>query len=280
MDKALEATSMAKSDAEVINEIVERYGKDRSRMMDIVRAVHAKLGYLPEEGLRVIPKALGIHRVEVSDMASFYAFFSRRPKGKNIVRLCNSLVERMKGSDEVAKALEIAAGIGFGETTADGSITLEYTACIGLSDQGPSALINGVAVTNLTPADAPKIIEALRKGESPSALPQAEVAVNLRKPGPVIFSSMDRGMAIRKAVNMAPTEVITEMNKARLRGRGGAGFPTAMKWDFCRKAPGNAHYIVCNADEGEPGTFKDRVILTENPDLAFEGMTVLSPGRI
>lgn len=265
---------MAKSDAEVINEIVERYGKDRSRMMDIVRAVHAKLGYLPEEGLRVIPKALGIHRVEVSDMASFYAFFSRRPKGKNIVRLCNSLVERMKGSDEVAKALEIAAGIGFGETTADGSITLEYTACIGLSDQGPSALINGVAVTNLTPADAPKIIEALRKGESPSALPQAEVAVNLRKPGPVIFSSMDRGMAIRKAVNMAPAEVITEMNKARLRGRGGAGFPTAMKWDFCRKAPGNAHYIVCNADEGEPGTFKDRVILTENPDLAFEGMTV------
>ena len=83
---------MARSDAEVINEIVERYGKDRSRMMDIVRAVHARLGYLPEEGLRVIPKALGIHRAEVTDMASFYAFFSRTAKGKNIVRLCNSLV--------------------------------------------------------------------------------------------------------------------------------------------------------------------------------------------
>ena len=271
---ALEAMSMAKSDAEIINEIVEGYGKDRSRMMDIIRAVHARLGYLPEEGLRVIPKALGVHRVEVSDMASFYAFFSRKAKGKNIVRLCNALVERMKGADEVARAFESAAGVPFGETSPDGSVTLEYTACIGLSDQAPSALINGVPVTNLTPADAAKIVQALRKGESPSNLSQAGVVLNLRKAGPVIFASMDRGMAIRKAVNMAPAEVINEMNKARLRGRGGAGFPTAMKWDFCRKSPGNAHYIVCNGDEGEPGTFKDRVILTEQPDLVFEGMTV------
>lgn len=265
---------MAKSDAEIINEIVERYGKDRSRMMDIIRAVHARLGYLPEEGLRVIPRALGVHRVEVNDMASFYAFFSRQMKGKNIIRLCNALVERMRGADEVAKAFESAAGIPFGKTTSDGSITLEYTACIGLSDQAPCALINGIPVTNLTPADAPKIVDALRRGDGASSLAQAEVALNLRKAGPVIFASMDRGMAVRKAVNMAPTEVINEMNKARLRGRGGAGFPTAMKWDFCRKAPGNAHYLVCNADEGEPGTFKDRVILTEQPDLVFEGMTV------
>jgi [NiFe] hydrogenase diaphorase moiety large subunit len=100
------------------------------------------------------------------------------------------------------------------------------------------------------------------------------VESNLRQAGPVIFSPLERGIAIRKALSMSPQEVIGEMNKSRVRGRGGAGFPLAMKWDFCRKAKADAHYVICNGDEGEPGTFKDRVILTECPDLVFEGMTI------
>jgi [NiFe] hydrogenase diaphorase moiety large subunit len=85
---------------------------------------------------------------------------------------------------------------------------------------------------------------------------------------------MEHGAAIRNALNMSPEQVVDTINVSRLRGRGGAGFPTAMKWDFCRKAEGNSHYIICNADEGEPGTFKDRVVLSEEPDMVFEGMTV------
>ncbi|HOX38533.1 MAG TPA: NAD(P)H-dependent oxidoreductase subunit E [Candidatus Brocadiia bacterium] len=265
---------MTENYSEIINEVVEQFGKDRSRLMDITRAVHAKLGYLPEEAIGLIPKALGIHRVEVRDMASFYAFFSREPQGRTVIRLCNSVVERMKGADAVAKAFEKAAGIKFGQTTADGMLTLEYTACIGLSDQAPAALVNGTPLTNLCPADVPAIVQALKAGKSPRELPQARVDLNLRQPGPVIFAPMQRGAAVRRALNMSPEEVIKEMNASRVRGRGGAGFPTAMKWDFCRKAEGGAHYIVCNADEGEPGTFKDRVILAQCPDLVFEGMTV------
>ena len=265
---------MTQDCATVIDEIVEQYGRDRSRLMDITRAVHGRLGYLPEDAMRYIPKALGVHRVEVRDMASFYAFFSWKPMGKTVIRLCHAVVERMKGADDVARAFEKAAGCSFGETSEDGAISLAYTSCIGMSDQAPSALINGVPVPNLKPCDVPLIVDALRRGEVPSRLPQADVALNLRQPGPVIFAPIERGAAIRKAVNMKPDEVIAEINRARLRGRGGAGFPTAMKWDFCRKAEGNAHYVVCNADEGEPGTFKDRVILAEQPDLLFEGMTV------
>ncbi|MDQ1256352.1 MAG: [NiFe] hydrogenase diaphorase moiety large subunit [Candidatus Hydrogenedentes bacterium] len=265
---------MTENYSKIIDQIVEQYGKDRSRLMDITRAVQAKLGYLPEEAIGLIPKALGIHRVEVRDMASFYAFFSRKPQGKTVIRLCDAVVERMKGADEVGKAFEKALGISFGETTKDGAFTLEHTPCIGLSDQAPGALINGVPVTNLKPEDVPGIVKALQAGQDPAKLPQAEVALDLRKAGEVIFAPMARGAAIREAVNKTPDEVIKEINVARLRGRGGAGFPTAMKWSFCRKSEGSSHYVVCNADEGEPGTFKDRVILTEQPDMLFEGMTV------
>ena len=265
---------MAEDYSQVIDQIVDQFGKDRSRLMDIARAVHAKLGHLPEEAIGCIQQALGMHRVEVRDMASFYSFLSQEPKGKTVVRLSHSVVERMKGADEVAKAFEQTVGVPFGATSEDGAISLEYTACIGLSDQAPAALIGGVPVTHIKPSDVPQIVEALRGGAEASSLPQAEVNLNLRQPGQVIFAPTERGAAIRKAVNMAPDGVINEINKARVRGRGGAGFPTAMKWDFCRKAEGNAHYVVCNADEGEPGTFKDRVILTEKPDLVFEGMTV------
>ncbi len=85
---------------------------------------------------------------------------------------------------------------------------------------------------------------------------------------------MARGDGIRAALALAPEAVIQEMSKSKLRGRGGAGFPTALKWKLCRQSPGEEHYIICNADEGEPGTFKDRVLLTLAPDLVFDGMTI------
>jgi [NiFe] hydrogenase diaphorase moiety large subunit len=97
---------------------------------------------------------------------------------------------------------------------------------------------------------------------------------NIRVRGPVIFDAFPTGEALKKALAMTPHEVIRDVKTSRLRGRGGAGFPTGMKWDFTRQSNGAARYVICNADEGEPGTFKDRVILTECPDLLFEGMTI------
>ncbi len=265
---------MAMAQLETVGRIVEQFGKERTRLMDIARAVHAQLGCITEDAIGEIAEALGIHRVEVRDMVSFYAFLPREPKGRTAIRLCNAVVERMKGADAVGKAFEQALGIAFGQTTVDGAFSLEHTACMGMSDQAPSALVNGVPLVNLRAADVPAIVEALRAGKEPASLPQAEVDVNIRQQGEVIFAPMERGKAIRKALCMPPEEVIGEMNKARVRGRGGAGFPLAMKWDFCRKAKGNAHYVICNADEGEPGTFKDRDILRTQADLVFEGMTV------
>jgi len=269
---------MAEERASLINRIVEEHGKDRTRLMDIAHAVHKQVGHFSEDTIAAIAHALGIHHVEVRDMVSFYAFLPRAPKGVRTIRLCTCASCRMKGMAEVAAAFEKAVGAPFGSTSADGTFSLEYTNCIGMCDQAPAALVDGTVLTSIKPGDVPQIVTAIKeKGltkplHGTNALGEAEL--NLRQPGPVIFAPMERGAALRAALNIAPEAVINALNKARLRGRGGAGFPTAMKWDLCRKSKGDAHYIVCNADEGEPGTFKDRVILTEQPDLVFEGMTI------
>ncbi len=254
-----------------IPQIVDKYGHDRHRLLDIIREVHADHGYLRDEDVEAIAKTLDIHKIEIHDTATFYHFFSRTPRGKTIVRLCKAVVEKQHGMPAVAQAFEKAVGCRFGETSADGTISLEYVSCIGMSDQPPSALINGRVVTAVKPADVPGIVASIREG---NGITGSRVETNLRSTGPVIFAPLERGHAVRSAVNRSPEEVIAEITKSKLRGRGGAGFPTGMKWDYCRKAKGDAHYVVCNADEGEPGTFKDRVVFTETPDLVFEGMTV------
>ncbi|MCF6284267.1 MAG: NAD(P)H-dependent oxidoreductase subunit E [Candidatus Hydrogenedentes bacterium] len=261
-------------ETDVVNRIVQQFGGDRTRLLDMARAVHAELGHISEETVAALAKALDVPRVEVRDMVSFYAFFFREPHGTNVIYLCHAVVERMQGADDIARALEEATGTTFGASDPDADITLRYTSCIGLSDQAPSALVNGVPVTNLTVDDVPELVAALRGGRDITRLRQAQVGNDVRTAGQVIFAPTERGAAVRKAVTMTPDAIIEELNVARLRGRGGAGFPTAMKWKFCRQAKEDVHYVVCNADEGEPGTFKDRAILALQPNLVFGGMTV------
>ncbi|MDD2878662.1 MAG: NAD(P)H-dependent oxidoreductase subunit E [Acidiphilium sp.] len=274
--------------AAAVDAAIKAVGADRTRLMDIVQAVQQRLGYLPDEAIHTIATALGIHAVEVEDMVSFYAFPNREPKGRFHIRLSNTPVSLMKGAGDVAEAFARAVGVSIGGTSADGEFTVEWTSDIGMADQEPSALINGMVLTGLTPADPPDIIAKLRRGRTISTLPlfpgldsqegvvfpQARVASSLLQAGPIIFRQAGRGDGVRKALTLSPEGVIQEITKAKLRGRGGAGFPTGLKWKLCRQSPGDAHHVICNADEGEPGTFKDRVLLTEIPDVVFDGMTI------
>ncbi len=270
-----------------IQAICQANGNDRTRMMDIVREVQAKFGCVSNDAMKQIARQVNVHQVEVAGVVSFYAFLSNQPKGKAVVRLCNDIIDEMNGLEWVAKAFQEGLGIDFGQTTPDGAISLEYTPCIGMCDQAPAALINDVVITNLTSIRAREIAQQLKKNPDPQKLVtefgdgnnghelvRSMVKNNIRKKGDVIFSELVPGEAIKKAIAMTPAEVIRDVKTSRLRGRGGAGFPTGMKWEFTRGAPGDRKYVLCNADEGEPGTFKDRVILTECPDLLFEGMTI------
>ncbi len=256
-------------------------------MMDIVLAVQDRYGCVSREAMDAIARAVGSQRVEVESLVSFYAFFSTRPQGKVVIRLCNDIVDWMKGYEAVAEAMAKELGITMGETTADGAITLTCTPCIGMSDQAPAALVNDVVVTHLTPERGRQLVRNLRRhldpqqlitmvgdGNNAHPLVRSMVRNNIRLRGPVHFADFEPGSALRRALALEPQAVIEEIKSSRLRGCGGAGFPAGLKWEFARNAPGDRRYILCNADEGEPGTFKDRVLLTECPDLMLEGMTI------
>ncbi len=283
---------MSPESAAFVTGVCEALDNDPTRLLDILLEVEAQFGHVGGEVMDLIAETLKVPRVQVEGVVSFYAFLHSEPRGKVVIRLCNDVIDRLRGADRVAEALEDELGIHFGETTPDGLFSLEHASCIGMTDQSPAALVNDVVVPSLGSSKARRGIQVLKEkgdfdelqkllirdhGDGNNAHPLVRSAVrnNLRQPGAVIFGPKTKpGAALERALAMSPAEVIRELKTARLRGRGGAGFPTGMKWEFTRAAGGDERYLICNADEGEPGTFKDRVILTERPDLVFEGMTV------
>jgi len=278
---------MSQKGEATVKEICQLYGNDPARMMDIVCSVQARLGGMSDDAIDLIAAQVRCPRVKVESVVSFYAFFSKKPQGRIVIRLCDDVVDEMAGGRNVGEVLVEELGVEFGRTTPDGRVTLEHAPCIGMCDQAPAALVNDVVFTELSTdsvrqlarqlnGDTPpaKLVRKLGDGNNAHPLVHAMVANNIRKAGPVILADLAPGEGLRKALAMTPQEVIRDIKTARLRGRGGAGFPTGMKWEFTRNARGERRYVLCNADEGEPGTFKDRVILTEKPDLLFEGMTI------
>jgi [NiFe] hydrogenase diaphorase moiety large subunit len=271
---------------ERILSIVESFGNDAGRMMDILLGVQAEFGCVSDEAVSAIASALHISEVDVIQVRSFYHFFTCKPVGKYAVYLNNSVVSQMMGMADVADEFEKLTGVKFGSSTPDGQIGLRYTACIGMSDQEPAALINSVVFTSLTRDKVRQLVADMRAGkavgemftqlgdgQNANPLVKAMVNNNIRKTGAVTLGEYTLGKGLEKALKMDGKGVISEVKESNLRGRGGAGFPTGMKWDFCSRETGD-HYVLCNADEGEPGTFKDRVLLTERAHMLFEGMTI------
>jgi [NiFe] hydrogenase diaphorase moiety large subunit len=272
-----------------IIEIIDHYHRDSTRLMDILIDIQVSEGRIPAEAIPVIAHETGKSEAFVEQTVSFYHFFHHSNPGEYAIFLNNSVVSRLMGRDKVAGVFEEEAGCRFGEVTGDGKIGLFETACIGMSDQEPAALINGKVFSRLTTFRAREIIRYIKEGKSleelstsgygggmnASDLIRSEVRNNVHRRGPVLDENYVVGNVIRnKLKQLSPEEVIWEIKLSQIRGRGGAGFPTGMKWEFCRKVKGDKKYIFCNADEGEPGTFKDRVILTELPKLMFEGMAL------
>ncbi|MBT8217587.1 MAG: NAD(P)H-dependent oxidoreductase subunit E, partial [Acidimicrobiia bacterium] len=282
---------MSAMSREAVTEICASFDNDRGRLLDVLIEIQRRDGYVCRDAMESVAATLGISAVEVEGVVSFYAYLYSKPRGEIVIRLCDDVVDRLKGADRVARSLEEELGIRFGETTADGRFSLEFVSCIGMSDQAPAAMVNDLVVPRLGPDSVRQGVRLLKEngnrvdikkllirdygdGNNAHDLVRSPVRNNLRRPGPVIFGTKAPGAALERALAMSPVEVIREIKTARLRGRGGAGFPTGMKWEYTRAAGGDDRTLICNADEGEPGTFKDRVILTERPDLVFEGMTV------
>jgi [NiFe] hydrogenase diaphorase moiety large subunit len=277
---------MSSLQASDLQKVVERHGRSRTALMNILRDIQRDHQHVPPEAITLVAHELGIPRWEVVSFVSFYDFLTLEPTGRIVIRICDDVVDRMKGYARVKESFRQALDIGPGETTVDGLITLATTPCIGMCDQAPAALVNDVPVTDLDTdrvwqlvrglmahGDPKRLVKTVGDGNNAHPLVHSMVRNNLQEAGP-LFSPVNRGEALRKAVSVSPAEVIRAVKAARLRGRGGAGFPTGMKLEFARVNPGAWKFVVCNADEGEPGTFKDRVLLTERPDRVFAGLTI------
>ena len=270
-----------------IETIIQRHGGDPARLLDLLRDVQAERGCIDRDARAAVARSLGLSAAEVEGVVGFYHFFAPAPAGRIAIYLNTNIIAQLKGRAAVARAFERETGARFGAASPDGQFGLYPTSCIGMNDQEPAAIVDGVVFTRLTEAKVKDLVAGLKAGRpaaelvreygdgaNQSALVRAMVVNNIRETGPVLFGPHEPGRGLRKAVGLAPEAVIAEVKASNLLGRGGAGFPTGLKWDFCRREKSDRHYVVCNADEGEPGTFKDRVILTERPRLLFEGMAV------
>ena len=272
---------------EYVRKLITQHGSDKSRLMDILLEIQDRVHHIPDEAVQILANELDLSVVDVEQTISFYHFFSQQPVGEVAIYLNNSPVSFMYGRDEVAEAFEEEVGIPFNHVTDDGLIGLWDTADIGMNDQEPAAIINGTVFTELTPNKVRKIIRGIKGGKEVEAIAndvadeifarhnlRTMVKDNVFTKGNVIYCGYQPGKALDKALAMTPDEIVDAIKHSNLRGRGGAGFPTGLKWEFCRREGGEEVYLICNADEGEPGTFKDRVILTDLPEQLFESMVI------
>ena len=272
-----------------VKQIIEKYGTAQTRLMDILIDTQELLGFIGKESVNEIALALKMSQVDVEQTITFYHFLSTEPRGKYTIYLNNSAVAIMYGQKAIKETFEKEVGIKFGQVSEDGLIGLFDTACIGMNDQEPAAIINNRVFTKLTPYRAREIVRYMREGkdmdelihesfgDGKNHLPslRSMVSSNIRRKGMILSDKYIYGSVTKNILpGILPEAVIAEIKHSNIRGRGGAGFPTGLKWEFCRRAKGEKHYVICNADEGEPGTFKDRVILTEKPELVFEGMAI------
>ncbi len=271
-----------------VQSILERYECEKTRLIDMLWDVQKLEGHISDEAVSLLAEGLNLSSCDIQETLSFYHFFCPKPFGQHKIYLANTVIAKMNGYDEVRSALEQAAGCSFGEIDDSGEIGLGDANCIGLSDQEPAMMVDDVVFTRLTAEKVSDIIKQLKQGKTAVEIASPDnhsstsleyvdsiVEANIRNKGEVFFEEeRDYKSILKKCLDQLPIEIIEEITDSGLRGRGGAGFPTGLKWRLGNEAEGEEKYIICNADEGEPGTFKDRVLLTRSPGDVLLGMII------
>jgi [NiFe] hydrogenase diaphorase moiety large subunit len=293
------ATSPPALDAGALDRALASHGGEPTLLVQILRAAQEIDGWLPPATITYIAARLGLPRAQVEGVAGYYAFLHLAPVGRYHVLFSDNVTDRMAGSEALLDRLCRNLWIERGKVSEDGLVSVATTSCTGMCDQGPGLLVNGIAIPRLDDARVDTIADLIRDRVALPDWPAELFAIadNVHRSDILLGANVRPGDALRAAiargerdpelasnerswrervpaVPQGPTETLEEIKRSNLRGRGGAGFTTGLKWEACRTALGARRYVVCNADEGEPGTFKDRVLLTSHADLVLEGMTV------
>lgn len=258
-----------------ISDILQRYQAGPADLLQVLRQVQARFHHVPPWAIETLVKTWGLSYAAVRSVVSFYHFLSFEPRGHYTLYLSDSVTDRMLGSEAIIQRLCERLGVAPGQTRDDNLVSLHRTSCTGLCDQGPAGLINGRPLTRLTPRRADEVADLIQSATPLDEWPADffEVSNPVWRHNLTLQHPIAPGHAITRMLPVGPDAMLDELRASGLRGRGGAGFATWQKWQACRKAPG-PRAITCNADEGEPGTFKDRMLLMQWAHELIEGMTL------
>ncbi len=260
----------------VVREVVARHGGDAHELVQILREVQEQCDWISPEAIDCLADELRVPRTKIEAVAGFYSFFYLVPRGAYRVLFSDNITDRLAGSAGLKSRMCRNLWVEPGKVSEDGAVSVDLTSCTGMCDQGPAMLVNNRAITRLDDARVDAICDLIRNRVPLDDWPAEYFRVenNICRADMLLGAPVPSGSAIKAMETRGAPGLLEELRASNLRGRGGAGFDVVTKWSLCRAAPGAEHYVVCNADEGEPGTFKDRVLLTACPDLVFEGMTL------
>ncbi|HEX4914850.1 MAG TPA: NADH-quinone oxidoreductase subunit NuoF [Vicinamibacterales bacterium] len=277
----------------------------RSSVLYALYLAQDQQGYISANAARHVAEVVGITTADVEDVVSYYVMFHRAPVGKYVLQVYTTLSCALAGAERVLESMEQVLGIKAGETDPSGLFTIQQMECLGACDRAPVMMVNNNEWhEHLQPEQVAGLVDRMKtdgikalsnchlceqrvsegkKTTTPAkakAVPDYEPVLTKYAftPGGAELDHYVKNQAgyqgLKKALSMAPDAVIEEVKKSGLRGRGGAGFPTGLKWQFVDKKSPKPKYIVCNADESEPGTFKDHLLMERNPHLLVEGCLI------
>jgi NADH-quinone oxidoreductase subunit F len=271
----------------------------RDLLLPVLHALQSRIGWISPGALNYVALRMKLPPAEIHGVASFYAMFSLSPCPPVVAHVCDDIACLTRGAGELCAQLEKSLGPA-GSSNAKGRATWLRSPCLGLCERAPAALLSAAGDTPrecvVAPATSDSVQSALRAAGS-GALPHEPDSLNakmsvpqadtpqarlLQRVGKTDSSSLEGYQrlggyrALRRAIEIGPERIVGEVIASRLLGRGGAAFPTGKKWEalLLQRGSGRPHFVVCNADESEPGTFKDRVLMEGDPFAILEGMTI------
>lgn len=248
----------------------------RTALLPALHAAQETFGYISDQVAAQIGRALGVPLAEVFGVVEFYTLFHRQPVGEVLLHICNDPACALAGADTVFKQIVFQTAQPMAAESAPATVRVEKSACLGLCDHAPAVLVQSLPV-KASPAQTWQELVAATATRPLTyvdgdvrlltALCGRHTTVRLEE-----YRQHEGYHAFERALESSPKAIIETVKASGLVGRGGAAFPTGLKWESAAQAPGSPKYVVCNADEAEPGAFKDRVLMEDNPHAILEGM--------
>ncbi len=286
-----------------IDEAITHYPvSKRSASLPLLHLWQERFGFVSDEAVSWIAQKLELSPINILELVTFYPMFRRHPAGKRHIRVCRTLSCAMAGAYELKEAVAKAAGIDLNKwaeenahhanaehgnpiaVSADGQYSVEFVECLASCGSAPVAMVDDLFREKIELKEAATLLQ-LQDSDATRPKVQPPHPREMR----LVFKNIDRkGWTndikcylkdggyedLKKALKMKPEEIVEEVKKSGLRGRGGAGFPCGVKWSFIKRGGPKPTYLICNADESEPGTFKDRYIIHQDPHQLIEGMII------